>query len=114
MKIGERKIHKKNVTSSSKFVNNDRKNLIDEIGWNQLKPWTKIKNNKEIISINTATIHGIAKKLMAREWTKILGKTHSSKYDVLEKEASFLKNRLEKNKKKKIVSKIRSQKKELR
>jgi hypothetical protein len=66
------------------------------ISWIQymLRPREGIK--KRQVSTNAATIHGIAKKLIAREWSHVRGRTKDSRFDELEREAAFLKNRLKK------------------
>lgn len=79
----------------------DKQNSLEEVGWSQYKLWPRSETKKVHISMNTATIHGIAKKLIAREWARILGRPMSSRYDTLEIEAASLKNRMEKKKEKK-------------
>jgi transposase len=76
----------------------DKQNSLEEVGWSQYKLWPKSKTKKVHISMNMATIHGIAKKLIAREWARVLGRPMSSRYDNLEIEAASLKNRMKKKK----------------
>lgn len=75
-----------------------KQNSLEEIGWSQYKLWPRSKTKKVHVSMNMATIHGIAKKLIAREWARVLGRPMSSRYDTLEIEAASLKNRMEKKK----------------
>ncbi len=78
-----------------------KQNSLEEVGWSQYKLFPRSKTKKVHISMNMATIHGIAKKLIAREWARVLGRPTSSRYDTLEIEAAALKYRLEKKKEKK-------------
>ncbi len=78
-----------------------KQNSPEEVGWSQYKLWPRSETKKVHISMNMATIHGIAKKLIAREWARVLGRPMSSRYDNLEIEAASLKNRMEKKKEKK-------------
>jgi len=66
------------------------------ISWIQymLEPREGIK--KRQVSTNAATIHGIAKKLMAKEWSRVRGRTKDSRFDELEKEAAFKNHRQKK------------------
>lgn len=66
------------------------------ISWIQYRLGSRDGIKKKQVSTNAATIHGIAKKLIAREWSSVRGRTKNSRFDELEKEAAFLKNRLKK------------------
>ncbi|MBU4313048.1 MAG: hypothetical protein KJ706_10100 [Candidatus Omnitrophica bacterium] len=61
----------------------------DEIGWVQYKPCQKEGDKKEKqISINTATVVAIRKKLIAAEWSRALGKPkQDNRLQDLEREA---------------------------
>jgi len=76
----------------------DKKDLFEEIGWSQYKPRQKEEGKKEPRSLNMATVRAIAKRLIAREWARVLGKTRSSKFDGLEREAASWKRGNEKAK----------------
>lgn len=80
---------------------NDKQNLFEEANWSQYKPWPKNERRKVQITLNMATIHSIAKKLIAREWARVLGKTQSTKFNDLEKKAAYWKQRVEKEQRRK-------------
>jgi hypothetical protein len=75
-------------------VQHKKQNSFEETGWSQFKLRPKNKNKEKLKSVNVATIHGIAKRLIAREWTMALGKKTSSKLDALEREAAYWKRRI--------------------
>ncbi len=83
----------------------------DEIGWTQYKPWQKEedKNEKENpISMNTATVVAIRKKIIAAEWRRALGTPKKdNRFCNLEREAAILKERKEEAERKKEEIKMR-------
>lgn len=74
-------------------VQTNKQRASEEKGWIQYNPWTKERDKKSQTMINTATIHGIAKRMMAREWARALGRKPIFKFDHLNWEALFWKKR---------------------
>lgn len=72
-----------------------KQNFFEETGWNKCKLWPKNKNKEKLRSVNMAAIRGLAKRLIAREWTMALGKKTSSRLDALEREAAYWKRKIE-------------------
>jgi len=101
---------------SQQIVQYDKQKLFKETDWSQYKPWQKKEGEKEKVSLNTATVRAMAKKLIAREWRRALGKPQSSEFDSLERTASSWKKRKdeEKRKKEEMKQKMSRQKKILK
>jgi len=102
--------------SSQQIVQYDKEKLFEETGWSQHKLGQKEEEEKKQISLNMATIRGMAKKLMAREWRRALGKHQDYRLDSFEKTASSWKKRKdeEERKKEEMKQKILRQKKILK
>jgi hypothetical protein len=79
---------------SAKYkVQTNKQRASEEKGWIQYNPWTKERDKKSQTIINVATIHGIAKRMMAREWARALGRKSIFKFDHLKMEAFSWKKR---------------------
>jgi len=82
---------------AKEVVDHDKQKLFplqaggsDTAGWIQYKPWQKEEDSKKKqISLNTATVVAIRKKLMAKEWARALGKsTQDTRVCDLERQAA--------------------------
>jgi hypothetical protein len=51
------------------------------ISWIQFRLGPREGIKKRQVSTNAATIHGIAKKLIAREWSRVRGRSKDSRFD---------------------------------
>lgn len=102
--------------SSLHIAQKVKKKSIEDTDWRQYKPWKRKKKNKEQIMLNVSTIRGLAKKLISKEWARILGKTQNHDLNNLEREASSLKERKEQEERKKAEMRLarKRQKKILR
>lgn len=101
LKSNKKKIipHKKERDHPERDLNqplDDTQDSAEGISWIQYKLEPRDGIRKRQVLTNAATIHGIAKKLIAKEWSRVRGRTKDSRFDELEKEASFLRNRLKK------------------
>lgn len=104
-------------TVAKEVVDHDKQRLSetsraesrDEIGWTQFNPWKKEGNKKKKeISINTATIVAIRKKIIAEEWRRALGKPkQDNKFRDLEQEATIWRQRKEEAERRREEMKIR-------
>ena len=97
--------------SAQQTVLYDKEKLFQDTGWIQYQPLEKERNKEEEISLNMSTIRAMAKRLIAREWGRALGKSQSSVLDNLEREASSWKERKdeEKIKEEELKQKIKMQ-----
>jgi len=102
--------------SGRQTAQHDKEKLFDDTDWSQFKPWQKEEDKKEQISLNMATVRAMAKKLMAREWRRALGKPQSSRFDSFESAASSWMKRKEEQegRKEEIKQKMNRQKKILK
>lgn len=94
----------------------DKEKRHKETGWSQYNPLQKEENEKKEISINMSTVRALAKRLIAREWARILGKPQNHQFDSLEREAGCWEKRkdIEEKRKKEARLKMSRQKKILK
>ena len=79
---GQKEILKKNEILFKKNTDYEKQKLFpqtttdsNEVNWAQYSPFNKQEGEKEKqISLNTATVVAIRKKLIAKEWARALGK----------------------------------------
>lgn len=103
-------------TLPKEVVNYDKQRLFspqvvesNENSWVQYKPWKKEEDKKgKQISLNTATVVAIRKKLVAKEWARALGKRSQDNNSCdLERQADIWWQRKEEKKKEEENEKIR-------
>jgi len=101
--------HKVIDYDKQKLADLSREKSSDEIGWAQYKPWQKEEDKKEKqISLNTATVVAIRKKIIAAEWRRALGKPkEDNKIHDLEQEAVRWRQRKEEVKRRKEEMEMR-------
>jgi len=69
-----------------KRQNNEAKQ--DKVAWKQFNPWQKKEEEKKAGRINSASIWLFARKMMAREWARALGKPRNAGLRPLEQSAA--------------------------
>lgn len=77
--------------SNLEVLSPEKKDLFGETGWRQYKPLLSHHLHNPKTSMNKASIHAIAKKLIAREWARVKGRSQNDKLDNWEKQAAVLK-----------------------
>lgn len=63
--------------------------------WYQYRPVKIMDDQRRKSSIKRGRVHSVAKRLMAREWARILGRIKDTKFYSLEREAAFWNQRIE-------------------
>ncbi|MBU3895851.1 hypothetical protein KKG36_00820 [Patescibacteria group bacterium] len=69
-----------------KRQNNEAKQ--DKVAWKQFNPWQDEQEEKKVSKINPASIWLFARKIMAREWARALGKPRNVGLGPLEQSAA--------------------------
>lgn len=69
-----------------KRQNNEAKQ--DKVAWKQFNPWQDEQEDKKASKINSASIALFARKMMAREWARALGKPRNVSLSPLEQSAA--------------------------
>ena len=81
--------------------------LSNDIEWTQYKLGNKDEQEKAEISLNTATVRALAKKIISSEWNRILGKSVGpSEIDNLEREATLWIEKKKEAKRKRIEARM--------
>jgi len=105
-------------TVAREVIDHDKRKLSEvpqkedggETGWVQYKPWQteEDKKEKKQISINTATVVSLRKKIMAEEWARALGKPRQNdSFRDLEQEAAVWQEKKEAKERRKIEIRVR-------
>ncbi len=94
-RVGKKIVLGQTINKIQKFK---RQEIFDGIDWAQRIPEQIFNTNNNQTSKKKASIHLTTKKLMAREWARAWGNTNAQNMDCLEREAAYLKRRMERKK----------------